>query len=283
VNENIRNLKNKTISFFDEDAYRSKNQDLRELKKDELLEHFKLYGYKERRPFGFCKTTVDRLSMKYLRGEGLEIGAGQVPISLYGDTKCIYADISEKTVFGSTDNDRIIFDINHPEVLSQKFDFVIASHVLEHVDSLLNGLKTIAELLNKDGIAYIILPNIESDSDQYWMPKFGYLHHIIEMFWPSAFKRRHIKDFCRGTLANLNPNNGWNPFIENFTEELKEDMANNKLSKNYDYIFHRHNYNFSDWFTLLHILSKTCNRSLTLIDSSIGEERTDCHFVFKLN
>lgn len=269
-----------TQTDFDCNAYRSKNQDLKDLTSEDLLEHFKRHGHKEPRPFAYCKTTVDRLSMKYLRGEGLEIGAGEAPTPLFGEASCLYADISEQTVFGSTGNNRIIYDINHPTPLLKTFDFVIASHVLEHVDSLARGLTAIGQLLKNDGIAYIILPNLESDADQFWMPKFGHIHHIVEKFWPSAFRARHEKDFCRG-MGNIDATTGWGPIQQKFPEDLKNDMRKGKVSPMYRYIYHRHSYNFSDWTSLLLFLAKNTNPRMTLIDATVGEERSDCHFIFK--
>lgn len=263
-------------------AYRSKNQDLRNMADNELVEHFKLCGYKERRTFAYANTTLGRLSMKYLRGEGMEIGAGGDPAPLYGNASCLYADIAEDTVFDSTknNNNKILFDINHPTSLSQRFDFVIACHVLEHVDSLIAGLSTIGQLLEKDGIAYIILPNMECDADQFWMSKFGRIHHIVEKFWPSAFRTRHERDFCRG-MTDIDPATGWGPIQQKFPEELKRDILKVKVTPDFRYIYHRHSYNFRDWTSLLLFLTKITNPQLTLIDATTGDERSDCHFVFK--
>ena len=267
-------------AVFDFDVYRSKNQDLRNLTSEELIEHFKLHGSKEPRPFAYCHTTVDRLSMKYLRGEGLEIGAGENPTPLFGETSCLYADISENTVFGSTNNNRIIFDINHPKPLLKTFDFVIASHVLEHVDSLARSLSAIGRLLKKDGIAYIILPDIKKDADQFWMQKFSIFHHIVEKFWPTAFRSQHEKDFCRG-IGDMDVTIGWGPIQQKFPEDLKKDLRKGQVTPIYRYIYHRHSYNFNDWTRLLLFLLKITYPRLTLIDSAVGDERSDCHFIFK--
>lgn len=273
----------KIMQNFDAGAYKSKNQDLRNMEENKLVEHFKVHGYLERRTYAYADTTIDRLSMKYLRGEGMEIGAGEHPVALYGNATCQYADIAEDTVFDSTKkNNKIMFDINHPTPLSKNFDFVIACHVLEHVDSLIAGLSAIGQLLKKDGIAYIILPNIESDADQFWMPKFGPIHHVIEKFWPSAFRRRHERDFCRG-MNNVDPSTGWGPIQQKFPEELKQDILIGKITPNYRYIYHRHSYNFTNWTSLLLFLTKITNPRLTLIDATMGDERYDCHFIFKRN
>lgn len=271
----------KMMTLFDATAYKSKCQDLRNLDDDQLLTHFKLYGYRERRTYANTNSTIERLSMKYLRGSGMEIGAGDHPTPLFGDAHCQYADIAEDTVFDSAKTvSKIIFDINRPTPLTQKFDFVIACHVLEHVDSLIVGLSAIGNLLNRDGIAYITLPNLQSDADQFWMPNFGRFHHLIEKYWPSAFRARHEKDFSRG-MSDIDPATGWGPIQQKFPEELRRDILKGKVTPEYRYIYHRHSYNFRDWTALLMHLVKNINPQLSLVDAVAGDERSDCHFVFK--
>jgi SAM-dependent methyltransferase len=281
VDNNIHTDKSDSSAIFSLDVYRSKNQDLQNLNDEELKQHFSSYGFKERRPYEVTNTTTDRLSMKYLRGEGIEIGAGGHPVRLYGDAVCLYADIAEDTVFDSGKNiKKILYDINNPVKLDKSFDFVIACHVLEHVDSLAAALSAISKLLQKDGIAYIILPNLESDADQFWMPKFGRVHHLIEMYLPGIFRRQHERDFCRG-MTDIDPATGWGPVQQKFPEKLRQDILKGKVTPQYRYIYHRHSYSFLNWTTLLVFLIKFFNFKMTLIDSSSGDERSDCHFIFK--
>lgn len=280
MTNNTGNEMENTQPEFDVNAYRSKNQDLKSLSDEKLTEHFQLFGRKERRTFAYCRTTIDRLSMKYLRGHGLEIGAGNAPIPLFGETVCTYADLSDQTVFGSTGKEIIQYDFNHPTPLIKKFDFVIASHVLEHVDSLARGLMAMAQPLKPGGMAYIILPNMENDADLFWIPEFGRIHHIIEFFSPRAFKARHEQDFCNG-MTHVNLAQYWERMKREIPEDLKEDIIKRKLSPKYDYFYHRHSYNFGGWISLLLFLTRMIPYRMTLLDAAEGEERSDCHFIFK--
>lgn len=53
----------------------------------------------------------------------------------------------------------------------KKFDFIIMSHVLEHIEkrNIIPTLKAIREyLLNKDGVLIVIVPNAQANTNAYW-------------------------------------------------------------------------------------------------------------------
>ena len=268
---------------FDVQAYRAKNQDLRALSDEALAAHFEAHGFAEPRLYAVARTTVERFSMKYLRGRGLEIGSGEDPVPLFGQATCVYADIAPETVFDAeagVPTDKILFDINGSGSLSETFDFVIASHVLEHVDSLYRGLARLSACLRPGGLAYVVLPNCEHDADQAWMPRFGLLHHVIEAVWPAVFRVRHERDFCRG-MERAGQVEGWGTVQQRFPSELREDIRRGRVTPAFRYIYHRHSYGFEDWLGTLLVLGRLVSPRLRLVDAAMGDERSDCHFLFR--
>ncbi|SRR6266404_54356 len=83
---------------FSPDVYRNYNLDLRHLTDSELREHFQKYPH-ERRIYG-TSTTVETLSMRWLRGNGVEVGAGAKPTPLLGDARVQMCDCDGTLVFG---------------------------------------------------------------------------------------------------------------------------------------------------------------------------------------
>ncbi|MBI3442006.1 MAG: hypothetical protein HY052_09460, partial [Proteobacteria bacterium] len=146
------------FSDFNPSVYKQLNQDLREQNwsDEELFRHFLQHGNSEHRTYAEVNSTLDRLSMKHLRGQGVEIGAGKSPTPLFGNAECVYADIASHTIFDSSDysGDKLLININtvsrRPNDESvEKWDFVIASHVLEHCDSIFHGLRNISWMLKR--------------------------------------------------------------------------------------------------------------------------------------
>ena len=62
----------------------------------------------------------------------------------------------------------------------QKFDFIILTHVIEHIkkDEIIENLKYIKELLDKNGILYITTPNAQAQTGFYWMSE-DFTHEFI--------------------------------------------------------------------------------------------------------
>jgi SAM-dependent methyltransferase len=271
------------INSFDPEIYGKSNQDIRNLNltTDQLITHFYSCGIKERRKFSIQKTKSECLSHIYLRGHGIEIGAGANPTVLMETVICDYGDIVHEGIFDSDSLklDKKIIDINKIENLNpklvEKYDFVIAAHVLEHCDSLVRSLKVLRKLCKPGGIVYIVLPDSSHDNDHTWLAKYSVAHHFIEYYFPNIFLKKHRNDFIKSI---------------NFSKEsrgpidiLRNVIYNNNIPFEYDYIFHRHSYEYQEWTSLLLKLNKYFNLGMRLIDSGFGHERNDAHFIFEKN
>jgi SAM-dependent methyltransferase len=114
----------------------------------------------------------------------LEIGPLANPIFTKRDANIFYADIRStdeiKELYAKDSNvnvndvcsiDFVIKDsyeksLNHVD----KFDYVVSSHVLEHVPRIIEFFQDIATILNKDGMLYFVLPDHRYCFDHFRVP-----------------------------------------------------------------------------------------------------------------
>lgn len=280
-----------TIDSFDPEIYGKSSQDLRNLNlsTDELVAHFYSYGIKERRKFSIHKSQSEYFSHIYLRGHGIEIGAGANPTILMESVNCDYGDIAHDGLFDSDSLklDKKLIDINKigsidPKLVA-KYDFVIAAHVLEHCDSLVRSLKVLRKLCKPGGIIYVVLPDSSHDNDGAWLKKYGVAHHFTEYYFPNFFLQKHRNNFLRSVDFMKSDDNKTLKEGKGPVRILKSAIFNNHIPLEYDYIFHRHSYEYQEWIHLILKLNSYFNIGLRLIDSGFGHERNDAHFIFEAN
>lgn len=109
----------------------------------------------------------ERLARKYLHGSGIEFGALNAALKLPNNATVKYADIQtpEQLKVFLAQYERItvpdiVTDIQTMAGIEDRsLDFVIANHVLEHVENPLSAFRAIARTLRRDGIAFIALPD----------------------------------------------------------------------------------------------------------------------------
>jgi hypothetical protein len=155
---------------FSPATYRAYNLDLRHMSDAELRAHFAANA-QEARIFGPTADTVHFMSMRWLRGRGLEVGAGGSPTPLYGPTTALQADCDSQLVFGGQVLD-LSCSIDDPRFVAQaegRFDFSIASHVLEHADSFVRAVDNLVYLVHQQGVANCVL----ADTSYFYATRFG--------------------------------------------------------------------------------------------------------------
>ena len=168
-----------TYKNFDEKNYLDANPDVKKaIERGDFvdgLEHYKKFGIKEMRPlknetsrFGkvFCKLN------KY--GRGLEIGPSHRPIAPKKDGFNVHIldhlsaqDLKEKYKDHGVNLDNIE-DVDYiwhgepfTELIGERdyYDWIIASHVIEHVPDMISFLNQCAEILKKDGKLSLVIPD----------------------------------------------------------------------------------------------------------------------------
>jgi SAM-dependent methyltransferase len=153
----------------------------------------------------------ERIS-QYLRGEGIEVGPGSNPFPLpsgatvryvdrwtSAEARALYpelpaAEFPEPDVVSNFDVDRL------DAFASGSLDFVIASHVLEHLADPLGFLVEIHRVLRPGGVAIVLLPDRRRTFDRTRPPT--PLEHLIEEHANGVTRvaDEHIEEFL--TLAD---------------------------------------------------------------------------------
>jgi SAM-dependent methyltransferase len=230
--------------------------------------------------------------MKWLRGAGVEIGAGRHPTPLFGQATAAHVDLDADSaqVFGTADvGRRYSLGDPVPDDLKGSFDFVIASHVLEHADSLIRAVQHLVDLARPGGSVYVTLPDRSFLDDARWMPRFDMDHHVEEFQNPDAFIALHdrlILDYRKGraqgdpaAAGQLAPGAGSDP---EFSIHLLEDGKGSAIR----FMLHKHTYDADGWNSLFvdiqrFIAVHAPSADFAIVETRYGMERFDCHFMLR--
>ncbi len=108
----------------------------------------------------------DDIGRTYCVGHGVEIGAGVRPTQVHPDAKLRFADKrSDEELKAYFLADDVVRVESLDSLLGQKFDFLIAHHVLEHCSNVIETLIEWISLVRDDGILYLSLPNRDTTPD----------------------------------------------------------------------------------------------------------------------
>ena len=151
------------------------------------------------------KTVREDLAARYLRGEGLELGALNLPLRLpegarvrYVDRKAVpEADWPEMAGQGFAPVDVVDDAQTLATIPEGSQDFVVANHVLEHLEDPIAALEAFARVLRADGIAYIALPEHERTFDA---PREATtIEHLVRDHadGPAGSRAGHYEDWVR--------------------------------------------------------------------------------------
>lgn len=258
---------------FSLDIYRRYNLDLQHLNDEQLAEHFRGNRH-ERRTYAATSSTAETLSMRWLRGEGIEIGAGRSPMPLYGNATVQKLD-SDDSIVNSASAVDAIWDIDDAAFALRnraRFDFAVASHVLEHTDSFLRALDNLLLVTRPDGIVYIVLPDVGYLDDKNWMPNFGFEHHVAEYENSLAHADLHDRHYVE---YHLSPRN-------DLIGVYRDMVASKKVPADMRFLYHKHNYAFNDWLSVFVKAQEFLAHRFRIMDARFGYERSDCHFVLQV-
>jgi SAM-dependent methyltransferase len=144
-----------------------------------------------------------QLARAYVNGSGIEVGAMNAPLVVADGVVVRYADIAGVPALQTSYNR--VHSIQEPDIISDlesmtgiadaSQDFVIANHVLEHVESPILAMHSVARVLKLGGIAFITLPdkNFTFDKGREVTP----LKHMIRDFeeGPDWSRKGHYIDW----------------------------------------------------------------------------------------
>ncbi len=120
------------------------------------------------------------LVRRYCTGHGLEIGAGKTPYGDPGRTTFLDKNVGDKD---ATENADIVADADAIPRPDAFFDYVLSSHVLEHVPNTIRTLNEWLRVLKPGGVLFTILPHAE---------------RTVDRFREVTTLEHHLKDFAEG-------------------------------------------------------------------------------------
>jgi SAM-dependent methyltransferase len=119
-------------------------------------------------------TLVESLIKTYCLGRGIEVGVGKTPYCNRENT--IYVDKHKNSRIPLD----IICDASHLTCPSDSFDFLLASHCLEHCPDTLKVLNEWMRVLKPGGTLFLILPHADRVIPDKDRMKTTLAHHIEE-------------------------------------------------------------------------------------------------------
>lgn len=114
------------------------------------------------------------LAHAYLRGRGIEVGAGDRPVPLPHGVQCFYGDVRDsealETYFGAGSGAKsplpTFLDAQTlAGVADGSVDFVISAHVIEHLPDALGAFRNAVRVLKPGGIFMLIVPDMRYTFD----------------------------------------------------------------------------------------------------------------------
>jgi predicted SAM-dependent methyltransferase len=195
--------------------------------------HHQRRQYLESVPPKVARRTVSDL---FIRGNGIEAGAGARPFPIPSGAKCFYGDIRDgeqlKTYFkvDEVSIDGAIDAQTYAGIEDNSLDFVISAHVIEHLENPLGSIENAIRVLKPGGIHLLAVPDLRFNFDRHRQPTS--LNHLIEDAADGGAGSRindyieFLRDVARPEWGNQTPD-----------EEL-ERVAVEMSERNQDIHFH---------------------------------------------
>ena len=140
--------------------------------------------------------------------KGLDLGCGEgnitVPLAFLG-YRMTGIDISPQRIKkarskqSTMDNPKFFVGDAENLKVRKKFDFVICSEVLEHLNTPQKALKSIKEILNKSGLLIVTIPNGYGP----YSLIFDHFRNIIRRIIPKVGASDHVQAFKLSEICNL--------------------------------------------------------------------------------
>ena len=172
----------------------------------------------------------------FIKGTGLEVGAGSRPFPLPPGVKCFYGDKRDaqslEKYFGDNkfipDGTRIDAQ-SFQGIEEESLDFVISAHVIEHLEDPIGSIRNAIQCLKPGGIHLLVVPDRRHtfDRDRPGTP----LSHVIQdaADGGKSTKAQAYEEHCRYIHTQ------WNPPI---AEKELESTIQRLIEANFDTHFH---------------------------------------------
>jgi SAM-dependent methyltransferase len=155
------------------------------------------------------KTTREDVALRFLHGEGVEIGALYFPLRLPCGARVRYVDYLDGAALRATYDDTLREgrSLVVPDVVDDgarlasfanaSLDFVVANHMLEHVEDPIAALQHQLRVLRTGGVLYLTLPDARATFDA--PRKRTTVEHLLRDHreGPQVSRRKHYEECAR--------------------------------------------------------------------------------------
>lgn len=205
-----------------------------------------------REPYAEVRPTREAIAHRFLKGQGIEIGALQNPLTVPQGVSVQYLDrMAKNSLYEHYPElrDHNLVDvglIDDGETLATIADdsqnFVIANHFLEHCQNPLGTLRNLIRVLRPEGILYAAVPDRRQTFDR--RRDRTTLDHLIEDYenGPAASRRGHFLEWVR--LVE--------PEFGRIYDSEEDAAARADALEAMDYSIHFHVWEAGDVWELLH-------------------------------
>lgn len=242
--------------YFDEEEYLLANPDIADAVKKDLIKsgrsHYDTYGKNENRKLRLFPSVRSVLRL-YISGNGIEIGALQMPLDISGlpVTNIKYVDrltIDElrKQYPELSDLKLVQVDIiDNGEILSkienESLDFIIANHFIEHARNPMGTIENWLFKLRPNGIIFMAVPD---------------KHYTFDINRELTPLQHLVSDYCSNPQERFVPDRQhfveWATFVNNLPAEEVESRANFLME--IDYSIHFHTFTLQSFLEMLNYL-----------------------------
>lgn len=216
----------------------------------------------------------NKISLRYCRGIGVEIGPGLLPTQVAPGVKLVFVDKRSsaelKTYFGSTE---IAAAGKLTDYEAGTFDFLMAHHVLEHCSNVLETLEDWIGYLKPSGVLFLSIPNREKCADQSRLitTPLHFLHDYILGADDSSFEsREHIYSFLWG----WHDEGGLKGKSKAEAHDLVRMAAHNSRND-----LHWHVFSFSTFKYVIEVAAALAGRSTEFLHESDAGDKDGEHYI----
>jgi SAM-dependent methyltransferase len=202
------------------------------------------------------------LSWRYIRGEGIEIGALHCPLPLYGGAKSKYVDYIPLAEIRKHYPELEGFEIAEPDIIDNaelltkvqngSQDFIVANHFIEHCENPLGTLQNLLSKLRDGGRIFMAVPMRDATFDH--LRALTPASHILNDYLNGHEQSRweHYIDWAKNVA------HGNSGSVETVAKELLDRR----------YSIHFHVWNFASFHQLLELASKQLNLPFKVLSAA---------------
>jgi SAM-dependent methyltransferase len=175
-----------------------------------------------------------RFSLKYLKGDGIEIGALHLPLKIYSGARVKYVDrfsVSDLRQHYPELSKRELVDVDILDdgekldsIADGTLDFVLANQVIEHTEDPISSVSNWLRVLRRGGSLYLSIPNKDKTFDS--KRPLTRIEHILKDYisGPEQSRKAHYVE--------------WVNLVLNKTEAESDHVAQELLDMKYSIHFH---------------------------------------------